>query len=440
MRNPARGEPSITAVLAYGLPALPVAAIMLPLYVVLPAHYASLGVSIALAGQILLGVRLFDALIDPVAGYLADRSGKRFGRRRTWFAAGVPLMALSAWMLFTPSSDSAAWSLLIWGLALSIGWAVSVIPYQAWGAELSPSYAGRNRVAAWREGFAFLGTLLALSSQALFSGTGPALAFLALFAVAALPLTALLAVTNVPEPKDYSVAAPDFRAGLAQLFANRLFLRLVAAFFLNGFANGLPATLFLFFVSDRLGLADKAGPFLLAYFIAGAAAMPFWLMLSKRIGKHRAWFWAMILASLGFAAAPFLHEGAALAFLAVCIVTGLCVGADLVLPVSLQADVIDADTAASGAQRSALYIAFWALAGKFALALAAGIALPALAASGYDPGTGAKTASGLAMLAFFYAGLPVLLKLCAAALIWNFPLDEARQQILRRDIEARAAR
>jgi Na+/melibiose symporter-like transporter len=60
--------------LAYGLLGLPLAFVALPLYVILPNHYArEFGMSLATLGAILLGARLFDALIDPLLGRLSDR-------------------------------------------------------------------------------------------------------------------------------------------------------------------------------------------------------------------------------------------------------------------------------------------------------------------------------------------------------------------------------
>jgi Na+/melibiose symporter-like transporter len=165
--------------------------------------------------------------------------------------------------------------------------------------------------------------------------------------------------------------------------------------------------------------------------------MPFWLWVAKKASKHRSWCYAMLLACAAFIFAPFLPPKAEALFLAVCIVTGFSVGADLVLPASLQADVIDVDTAASGEQRSGIYLAIWGLATKLALALAVGIAFPLLAFSGYDPGAGIRTDFGILMLGLLYAAVPVALKLIAIILMWNFPLDASRQEELREAIERR---
>ncbi|MGL4634661.1 MAG: MFS transporter [Beijerinckiaceae bacterium] len=439
-------EPRWFQLAAYSLPALPLALLTLPFYVIVPSYYASIGVPIATVGTILLAVRLFDAFTDPIAGHLSDKTVSRFGRRRIWFAAGIPLTALAAYMVFSPP-DQVTWQhLLIWSLALSLGWTIALVPYNAWGAELSSTYEGRNRVTVFRESFAFVGTLAALILQFVFSdpdspaaGLERTLDFFALVMVIALPAAALITILVVPEPPNRSVRKVGLREGLSFMRNNVPFTRLVFAFLINGLANGFPVTLFLLFVQDRLELADRAGLFLLIYFFAGLIGMPFWLLIARLHGKHRSWCYAMLVACAAFIFAPFIPAKADAAFLIICIVTGFSVGADLVLPASLQADVIDVDTAASGEQRSGIYLAIWGLATKLALALAVGIAFPLLAWSGYDPANGLKTEFGLKTLALLYAAVPVMLKMMAIALMWDFPLNAERQRQLREAIEKRNA-
>ncbi len=426
--------------LAYALPALPLAALSLPFYVMVPEFYArDIGLPIATVGYVLLLVRLLDAVSDPLAGWLADRYRPAFGRRRLWVAASAPLVALAAWFVLVPPATASAAYLLLWAGLLSLAWTAAQVPYGAWGAELSRSYAGRTRVVAFRESATVVGTLLALVIPALVQSRGgdarAGLAALALLIGFGLPVFAGVAVWRTPEPVERSQASLLWREGLDGILQNRPFRRLLAAFFINSFANGLPATLFLFFVAERLGSRDSAGPLLVLYFLCGVIGVPFWLWLAGRTSKHRAWAWGMILAVICFAGAVFLREGDVFAFGIVCVLTGLALGADVVLPASIQADVIDIDTARTGSERAGLYLGLWALATKLAFAGAVGLAFPMLGAAGFDPAAGVKTSGGLVMLGLLYAGLPSLLKLGAIALIWNFPLDRDAMS----DVAARIA-
>ncbi len=437
-------EPTIKQLFLYGFPALPLAVLTLPFYILVPSFYAKeLGLSLAAVGSALLLVRLLDALSDPIIGVLADRWRPAFGRRRSWFAlASIPAV-IAAWFVFVPAHNAGTQYLAFWGAILSISWTAATVPYAAWGAEISTSYTGRARVVAWRESFGVIGTVLALSATAIvpllgFPGQGSILLALAACVAIGVLISVGAAVTILPEPPDDTTSQISFRQGLAHLRENRPFLRLLSAFFLNGCGNGFPATLFLFFVTDRLQAESSAGPLLLLYFFCGIIGVPFWLWLARKTSKHRAWAIGMVMACVCFSAAPFLASGQAGLFALVCVGTGLSLGADLVLAPAIQADVIDVDTANTGTQRAGLYFALWGFATKLALALAVGLAFPLLSWAGFDPANHTRTDFGLQTLAALYAIVPIVLKIGAIGLIWNFPIDAEAQAKLRQRIYAKS--
>jgi Na+/melibiose symporter-like transporter len=429
-------SPSRGVLLSYALPAAPLAALGLPLYSLVPTYYTeTLGVPIATAGWVLLLIRLFDAITDPVVGYVADRIDPAFGRRRLLFLLSLPVAALAALMLYWPSDTAGAAWLGVWGCIVSLGFTMAMVPYSAWGAELVEDYHGRTRLSAFRETFTLIGTLIAIVLPFAIGFEARGLSGLGVLGiVVALGLLVLgaFAVLRTPEPPDRTQVRLPFGDALRFLATNRPFLRLVFAYLLNGLANGIPATLFLYFVSARLGLPDMRGPLLFLYFLCAIAGVPLASFAAGRLGKHRAWSIAMLVACAVFAIAPFLGPGSLYSFGAICVVTGILLGFDLALPPSIQADVIDADTAVSGQQRSGFYFAAWGLATKLSLAVGAGVVFPILSAAGFDPAVGAaNTTSALFALAVLYAWVPIILKLAAIALMWTFPLDERMQQQLR---------
>ena len=430
--------------LAYALPALPLAALTLPLYIVVPTYYAAgLGLSLAAIGQALLAVRIFDAITDPLVGVLADRTRPAFGRRRSWFILSVPLTVFAVYMLMVPPPDAGIGWLFGFGLLVSLGTTASLIPYTAWGAELSTDYAGRSRIAAARETVVVVGTLFATATPAAVQAAGviddggTALFIIALAVVILLPITGILAVVMVPEPVEHSRIRLSLSDGLRQIRSNRPFLTLLGAYVLNGFANGLPATLFLFYVGSVLQAPDEAGLLLFIYFLCGVIGVLIWLRVARRLSKSRTWCIAMLFNVAVFASVPLLGAGDVTLFMVVCVLTGVALGADLVLPASIQADVIDVDTAASGEQRTGTYVAAWGLGTKLALAMAVGVAFPVLDAAGFSADGGPQSASGLTALIVLYAVVPLVMKLAAIALMWRFPLDAAEQARLRSVIEAK---
>ena len=432
---------------AYGIPGLPLAALLLPLYIYLPKAYADeLGLGFAAVGLVLFAARVADLATDPLVGWLSDRLPGRM-RRRLPMLLGTPLLVGALVFLFMPPADAGAGYLLGWTLAVYLCAAFVLLPWYAWGAEISPDYDERSRISGWREACLLLGTVTA-ASIAVFAGDGlEALSIIAWTLLLALPATVAVAAWRVPEgrrPVEASASRVDggWKRGVAALLGNRPFLRLLAAYLLNGIANGLPATLFLLYVEHVLAQPGWSGPLLLVYVVCGVAAIPFWLALSSRIGKHRAWILSMLAACLLFAPVPWLGAGDAGWFLLVCIGTGICLGADLALPASMQADVTDLDAVRSRRARAGLLFALWGMATKLALAGAVGIAFPLLALAGFQGGAGdsGNPPGALFVLSALYALLPIGFKLAAASVAWGYPIDAALQSRIRRILDRRAAR
>ena len=185
--------------LSYGGLGLPLAFVALPLYVVLPNHYASaFGVPLALLGAVLLGARLLDAVVDPLIGRWADAL---FGRspRRAWsvLAAAAVLLVIGFRALFFPAVQGTT-ALLWWcaaGLALTyLSFSTVSVIHQAWGARLGGDEPQRARIVAWREGLALAGVLAASVLPSLAGFNAATLGFTALL----LAGTALLRHAPLP--------------------------------------------------------------------------------------------------------------------------------------------------------------------------------------------------------------------------------------------------
>ncbi len=397
--------------LSYGGLGLPLAFVALPLYVVLPNHYASVyGMPLALLGAVLLGTRLLDAVADPLIGRWADALFAA-SPQRAWhaLAAAAAVLALGFRALFFPAVQGTT-ALLWWcGAGLAVTYlsfsTVSVI-HQAWGARLGGDEAQRAQVVAWREGLSLAGVLVASVLPSLAGLNASTLVFTALLLAGALVLwrAPLPAVTR----------QPTAAASLALPWATRPFRRLLAIYLCNGIASAVPATLVLFFIRDRLQAPAFEPLFLSSYFAAGALSIPLWVRLVAHLGLARTWLIAMGLAIAAFGWATRLGAGEVAAFTAVCLASGVALGADLTLPSALLTGVIQR---AGHAQRAeGAYMGWWNFATKLNLALAAGLALPALQAFGYAPGV--RDEAALAALTAAYCLLPCALKLAAAALLY----------------------
>ena len=118
----------------------------------------------------------------------------------------------------------------------------------------------------------------------------------------------------------------------------------------------------------------------------------------------------MGLSIIAFAGASLLGAGDLWPFAAICVASGLALGADLALPAAIAADLGERQGQAGAC------FGVWNFVAKLNLALAAGLALPLLALLGYEPGGG----DGLSSLTFAYALLPLAFKALAGALLWRW--------------------
>jgi GPH family glycoside/pentoside/hexuronide:cation symporter len=406
---------SLHSLFAYGAFGLPLAMVALPIYVYLPQFYASrTGLSLALIGAVLLAARTGAAFIDPLLGWWITRAGGSFAR---FVALGAPVLLAGFLALFHPPAmgegASMAWFLGALMLVYA-GLGLTTIAYQSWGAALAHAPGERTRVTGVREACGLAGVVLAASVTGVAGYGGLSAAFaLALLATGVL----LLACAARPAPAPGDRNTTGWRA-MALPFSQPRFRALFAVLAINGVASAIPATLFLFFASDRLQLGQFAAAFLISYFGAAALSIVFWTGAARRFGEARTWAGAMLLSCLVFVWAFTLAPGAAAPFGTICVLSGLALGADLALPPALLAGVIA--RAGHAAREEAAYFGVWNWGVQMTLALAAGIALPLLGAAGYRPGSADHTTA----LAAAYALLPCALKLIAAAMLWRAPLRD----------------
>jgi Na+/melibiose symporter-like transporter len=396
---------------AYGLMGLPLAFAALPLYVILPNHYArQFGVPLAALGAVLLGARLLDALIDPWLGrfndWLLARSSAAVlaasAVAAARLAAGLLLLFFPTLVLSEPGvSDLLRWAALMLMLTY-LGYSLLSISHQSWGALLGGNEAQRGRITGTREALALAGVLLAAVLPSLLGLPGALALFAGFLLLAWWTWRRSVAPQSLPNSSAHT--------GLMQPLRDGRFVRLLGVFMLNGIASAVPATLVLFFVQDRLQAPTQMEPaFLGVYFLSAAVSMPLWLALVRRLGLARSWLLGMVLAVLVFIWAAALSAGDAWLFLGVCALSGMALGADLALPSAMLAGLLQLRP--GGPAMAGAYFGWWNFAAKLNLALAAGLALPLLEGFGYQPG--ARDPQALQALTLAYCVLPCVLKVLA---------------------------
>ncbi len=394
--------------------ALMLATASIPLYIHLPRFAAvQLEISLGALGGVLLLLRVMDFAQDPLLGWLTDR----------WPGA-QPVLAVIA------SVGLAVGFPLLFSLGPGEVWpmiALLVLIFTCYSLGAILIY-GRSEILArnaepgelltlaiWREAGQLTGVIIAAATPSvlLLAGAGdqayPAFGLL-LAGIA-------LAATWFSHPVWRRIPAPGIGLSLPRLSSSGA-LRLLCLALLNALPVALTSTLFLFFAEDHLGLSGQAGLFLLVFFLSAGLGVPFWALVSKRLGNRQTLIVAMSLAVVTFAGAAFVAPQDATGFLLICIGSGFATGADiLILPLMFSRALIGAGLNASFA------FGFWSLAGKLALALSAATALPLLEVAGFIPGAPLTPAARGALITA-YAVMPCILKLFALGFTLTLPKEE----------------
>lgn len=457
---------SWATLVGFGQLAVPLATAGLPISVFVTKFYASdLHINLVDVGIILFLARISDFVVDPLIGYVSDRTRWGIGRRRTWVFLGAPIFMLGVYMLFLPQSFLMQQSefarevyLLIWISVFYLGWTMITIPYGAWGAELSDDYNERSRITGVREVFTLLGLALA-GSIPVFMGSGApepeataaavtnahaagslwgVMATLGVAILVLTPIGAGILYLTTPEPPVKEMEhIPMWRAVKAAA-TNWPFIRLFSSIIGIRLGSKAAESLLLFYLVDAAGLLQKeASQSLLALLVASIFFAPVWIWAGKRFTKHRALSIAMMSGMIVFAVLPSLRGTGYWPNIIAFAALGAAFSAPFTLGQSMAADVVDLDSLRTRQPRAGLLISFFGIAIKGGDMLGVVLALTLAGWLGYDPKAAVKTHEAIQVLSAVYVLLPVIFWIPSIALIWNFPITPRIQHRIRALIEKR---
>lgn len=385
----------------YGLLAIPLSFAGLPLYLHAPDYYASqLGLSLSLIGILILAIRIFDAVQDPIIGMLSDKYAKY---RLGIIMSALALLIISFTMVFHPPQTLVAlWFVVSLTLA-STAFSVLGINLNALGSLWSQDKVEKTKITTWREALGLIGLLIAAVLPAVID-----LKYMA-YTLVGLCVIAGLAFWRWAKNHDGVMnQSSRFKLDLKNLNHPQM-RRYYIIYAISMLASSIPGVLVIFFVRDLLDAENLTGLFLILYFVSGAIGMPLWHQISKRKDKLTAWFISMILAIATFIWAFFLGEGDIIAYGLVCFFSGLALGAELALPPAILSDLIDNE---KDTEQTSLYFSAQAFLLKATFAGGSGLAFLILGQTDFAPNTD-NTEQALMGLSFTYALLPCLIKIVA---------------------------
>jgi GPH family glycoside/pentoside/hexuronide:cation symporter len=435
-------------ILSYSLPALGAYAIVISVALYLPNYYTDeLGVTAGLLSWVFLVGRIWDAVTDPIMGFISDRTRTRWGRRRPWLLlSALPLWALF-YLIWSPSPALSPTGtfvhLLVCYLALYTFWTVFWIPYLSLGLELTTDYHERTRLFGGRQAFAIGGSALGMLAPAIlaqsFGEKAAGYAFMgALFGGVTVALI-LVAFARVREREEAAAGESfPFFEGLRVTLRNRAFLVLLGVYLFSLVGGSFIAPLSLYMAKYVIRAEWVMQWVMLAYLLGSLASIPLWLRLSRRLGRNRTWSAAMLVGVAGYTASLTYHEGTWIRWIVLAVVVGAANACTQALAPAVSADVIDSDELETGRRREGAFVGVWSFADKTAVGLAVFLGLQGLAAIGYAPNV-EQSDGVVAGMKFLYCLLPALFNLVAFLIFQRFPITPEVHAEIRARLDARRA-
>ena len=408
-------------IIYYSLIALPLAIVGMPLYIYLPTFYTTnIGIEVATVGAIIFIARISDVFTDPFFGHLSDKCVQKFKSRKPIMFLGALLLIYSFYSLINPNLEYAKVWLLFYSILIYIAWSMINIPYLTWSAEISTKYEDKTLLNSSRELFTILGIVTALIIPYIFKVSQDPQKTLDIlyysFIIIFIPF--FLITLKKIDIKTNTYSEKFSIKKITNIYKNISDLKfLQIGYFLNNLANALPATLFLLFIEHIIDEKSSSGMILILYFISGLIALPFWSILANKIGKKRAWIYSILLASSAFIFVPFLEAKDLTAFIIISLITGLCLGADMALPTSIQSDLVQ-KSSKKDKSISGLLFGIWTMITKFSLALAVALSFISLGIFNFE--TNNPNTQSLIVLTFLYSIIPVILKISAIFFILKY--------------------
>jgi GPH family glycoside/pentoside/hexuronide:cation symporter len=441
-----------STLVSYSAMALGPAVFLLAINVMMPQLYAKeLGLDLTKIGVALLLIRVFDSATDQAVGFLSDRTRTRFGARKPWVVMGIIVSMAACYAMFNPPAGVTLAYFVVWRVAYDFGWTLYNVTYTAWGAELSRNYADRSKITGYSQMSANAGVVLknilpiilfwagAVKTSAYTMQVFGYIFWILLPIVVVATLCSVLGTPNTVPTRHQ----PSFRGLFGAVKVNKPFWVFIIGYLTAQLGGGMLGLLFTFYDSYL-----KLGPYypylMMGFGVVTVIAMPVWVRIANRIGKHRAYAMAMTGTALTLQSFWFLnpaaHSQSMVALLGGIVLFFISAFSSCAYfaPYAVMADVVDYGTWRTGVARTGSYFALMSLIQKVALAVGGGVAFMLLGAFHYSVRPGANNvgmpATGLLISVLL---IPGIMNIIAAAIIWRFPLTRRRHDALRRRIAAR---
>lgn len=352
-------------------------------------------------------IRLVDALTDPFVGRLVDqRSSPR--NLQNWSIASAILMTLSYTALINPpdlliTETQILTYMALLTLVVSVSTGALNVTVQAWPIRWTKKTKEQSDLVGRREQFTLIGVVIASTLSTTYNST---------FFTIYLSITAFITCLFLNSLPNIGASINKARNNSWKL--SERYILLFIPLFVSSLANAIAATVFIFFVTDFLGFSQSEGGSMLGvYFVSALIGVWVWKKIISTSNLMTIYLVSLLLTVAAFIPTLWLDQSVAYLFLPICIITGVLLGAELILPSLI---LIRQLMESGDSERSGMVFGTWSLLVKLALAAAAGMALPVLGLLGYQP----NETMGHYAVPLVYVVVPVCLKIITIALFYAY--------------------
>ncbi|MEM9670205.1 MAG: glycoside-pentoside-hexuronide (GPH):cation symporter [Pseudomonadota bacterium] len=392
-----------------------------------------LGIDPVTAGLIFSLSIFWDAVSDPIMGFIVTRTKTRWGRFRPYLLFGAPLMGFSSVMMFAAPilfPSAIVLSSAIAHLVFRTCYTIVNIPYGALSAVLTVDTGDRTRLSGARM---FCGIAGALFATVMMPGLAEAFGggnlkrgwvmVGALFAVIA---TAIILFTFAVTKENEGLSAGakvSLNDSVRFVMSNRALWVIFVAALVFSVGNGIANKSAVYFIKYNLGAEAKTGPLLGLQALMAALSIPFWAWLAGKTSKQIAWIVGMLLLGTVQLTAFLLAPSAAGEMLPFFALIGFCFGAFAVMFWSTVPDTVEYGQWRSGVRDEGMAFSLSAFSVKTGIAFGVGILGVYLARVGYVPDVEQteRALDGIRAVVFLFPGIA---SLAVAGILAFYPINK----------------
>lgn len=414
--------------------------------------------------------RVFDAVTDPIMGFISDNTRSKWGRRRHYVFIGAIIMGISfvvMWQLYRESGLNYNFIyFLMWSFMFYLGLTIFSVPYVAMGYEMSDDFHERTSIMAVAQWIGQWAWVIApwfwvvMYDPEWFPNADTATRSLAVWVgiscmlLAMIPAIFIKSKSTINEttfsPLTLSAigkSMAEILAGFKEAFSYRPFRKLcIATFFIfNAFNTVASFSFFIVVYYLFNGDAGAAGIWPTLFGSVGALATTFMVIpivarMSNKMGKKNAFLLSQGISILGYILLWFLFiPGKPYMFLFGLPFFSFGIGSLFTLMMSMTADVCDLDELNSGKRREGIFGAIYWWMVKFGFAIAGLLTGAIMTLVDFNPDAAVQADGAVSGLRFFYSAIPITGTLIAMWVMRDYDLTEQKAREITKQLEDRKA-